>query len=80
MRTLTTVKGHMGILRVIYSVASTLNVIPACPESKMSMIPDPRQARTGSAGMTIQTPRHYKVDTDNRLFRNKYVTYNLEEA
>ena len=31
-------------------------VIPACPESERSMIPD-------VAGMTIQTPRHYKVDT-----------------
>ncbi len=31
-------------------------VIPACPESKRSMIPD-------VAGMTIQTPRHYEVDT-----------------
>jgi len=32
------------------------SVIPACPESKRSKIPDPRQARTGSAGMTIQPP------------------------
>ncbi len=30
-------------------------VIPACPESKRGMIPD-------VAGMTIQIPRHYKVD------------------
>ncbi|GBE34711.1 hypothetical protein BMS3Bbin06_01240 [bacterium BMS3Bbin06] len=31
-------------------------VIPACPESKRSMIPN-------VAGMTIKTPRYYKVDT-----------------
>ena len=40
--------------RKAHSVHSS--VIPACPESKRSMIPD-------IAGMTIQTPRHYKVDT-----------------